>query len=215
MNIKSFAEKYIFPKQYTCMICFKEAVVDEDNICKQCRENLRHFDAFLSRRDIASMTSAFVYDDNINKAIWELKYNGKRYVADTLAKLMEISDEWCIDCVTAVPLTQKRLQFRGYNQSCELAKRISERYGLEFDENLLVKIKETPQQANLTASERRKNLRGAFAPTKSCEGRSILLIDDVVTTASTADECARMLKKAGAKNVYVLSVCIAEKNVTV
>lgn len=215
MTIKSFIKKYVFPKRYTCMICFNEAVVDENNVCSCCRKNLTRFNSVLKRKDIDEMTSMFIYDEKINRAIWGLKYNGQRYIAETLGSLMDIKEDWYIDCVTAVPLSPKRLRKRGYNQSAELAKKVCKRYGLKFDEELLKKIKETPAQANLTASERRKNLKGAFRVTKSCDGLCVLLIDDVVTTSSTVDECALMLKKAGAQKVYVLTACISGKTLAV
>lgn len=215
MKFWTTVKEYIYPTQYTCMICQKEAAADENNICGVCRAGLQHFDSSLQRKDISELTAAFIYDDTISKAVWEFKYNGKVYIADTFAKLMRFNKDWDIDFVTAVPQTKQRFKYRGYNQSSELAKRISDIYGLHFEDDVLIKIKETPVQVNLTASERRRNLHGAFMAAKSCKDCSVLLIDDVVTTASTVDECARMLKKAGAKNVFVMTLCIAGKSLTV
>ena len=86
-----------------------------------------------------------------------------------------------------------------------MAKIISKRLKLKFQKNVLKKIRQTRPQKGLKAAERKKNLKGAFKVCKNVEGKNILLIDDVITTGSTLLENAKMLYKAGAKRVTVLT----------
>jgi ComF family protein len=106
-----------------------------------------------------------------------------------------------------VPLAAARLRERGYNQAWELARRIARRLGLHADPSLLLRLRETAHQLALPPVERAANVRGAFAvePRRRAElrGRHIALVDDVMTTGSTAAEIARLLKQAGAETVEV------------
>ncbi|HEX2540848.1 MAG TPA: ComF family protein [Caldimonas sp.] len=106
-----------------------------------------------------------------------------------------------------VPLAAARLRERGYNQAWELARRVGRRLGIRADAGLLLRLRETSHQLSLPPAERLGNVRGAFAvePGRRCElaGRSVALIDDVMTTGSTAAEIAAVLKQAGAAHVAV------------
>lgn len=212
MNIKEFISKHIFPKHYVCMLCFKEAVVNKINICSDCAEKIKPFGKLLKRENISELTAAVFYDDAVKVGIHKFKYSGARYVADTIAEFMKVPENWNVDYITAVPLTKERYKWRGYNQSIELAKIISEREGIPLKENALIKVRETDNQAKLTSSERRENLRGAFKANESLKGISVLLIDDVITTGSTIAECAKVLKRAGAERVYAMAFAIVESS---
>jgi len=106
-----------------------------------------------------------------------------------------------------VPLSAARLTERGYNQSWELVRRCARRLGCQSDSGLLIRITDTSRQASLSREQRASNMRGVFAvePTRRNEvrGRSITLVDDVMTTQATADEAARTLMAAGALSVDV------------
>lgn len=106
-----------------------------------------------------------------------------------------------------VPLSRERLRERGYNQAWELARRLARRCHCEADPNLLLRIKDTPHQLAAPPERRAANVRGAFAiePRRrsEVEGRSVTLIDDVMTSAATASEVARVLRSAGAARVDV------------
>lgn len=112
-------------------------------------------------------------------------------------------EDWRFDCITYVPMFKKREKARGYNQARLLAQELAERVNCECVA-LLEKITYTKNQASLTRSERETNLVGTFAAT-CASPKSVLLVDDVMTTGATANECAKVLKKAGAKTVYVLT----------
>ncbi len=112
------------------------------------------------------------------------------------------------DLITAVPLHRNKLQKRGFNQSQIMAEIIAARLNLRFCFDNLYRRRRTASQFNLAPNERRKNVRGAFACKRSQEfkEKSILLIDDIFTTGSTLNECAYILKQAGARRVVVLTL---------
>ncbi len=109
--------------------------------------------------------------------------------------------------VVAVPLSDARLRERGFNQAWELARRVAPRLGGRADAGLLLRVRDTPHQIALPPGERAGNVRGAFAvePRRRAElrGRTVALVDDVMTTGSTAAEIAQSLKQAGAARVEV------------
>ena len=109
--------------------------------------------------------------------------------------------------VVAVPLSDARLRERGYNQAWQLARRVAPKLGGIAERSLLLRIRDTPHQIALPPGERAGNVRGAFAvePRRigDVRGRAVALVDDVMTTGSTAAEIARVLKQAGAARVEV------------
>ena len=119
-----------------------------------------------------------------------------------------------VDLIIPVPLCEKRLKLRGYNQSELLGKEIAKNLSLPLITNSLYRVKETLQQTKLNIMERQSNLKDAFVVKKKkmVKGKSVLLIDDVYTTGATSTEYARMLKLAGASAVYVLTVAHTVKD---
>jgi ComF family protein len=105
--------------------------------------------------------------------------------------------------VCNVPLHVKKKRSRGYDQSEELAKRISETMGIPYI-NALRRVRFTKTQTKLTEQQRRENIKGAFEKAKDLSG-DVLIVDDVLTTGATAIECSQILKSAGAKSVTVLT----------
>jgi ComF family protein len=113
-----------------------------------------------------------------------------------------------IDAVVPVPLHASRLREREYNQSLLLADRLCRRRGLALSFDNLIRTRATPPQTELTRSQRMTNLRGAFGLLRPQEfaKQRLLLMDDVLTTGATVNECAKMLRKAGASDIYVLTL---------
>ena len=107
-----------------------------------------------------------------------------------------------------VPISKKRYKLRGYNQSSLLAKEFAEIFNLEFDKEVLIKIKNNPRQSTLSQEERFLNTQGVYKINKNAKiiNKNILLLDDVFTTGATCNECAKVLKEAGAKKVGVFTI---------
>lgn len=140
-------------------------------------------------------------------AVHALKYGGYRPVVERLmAPLMaeSLGDER-FDGVAAVPLHRARLAKRGFNQAELLGRAVARRIGAPFLDTLRA-MRGTRDQVELTAPGRRENVAGAFAARGPVTGR-LLLVDDVMTTGATLNECARVLKTSGATEVHALTVC--------
>ena len=123
---------------------------------------------------------------------------------------------WENGILVPIPLDKKKFRARGYNQSEELAKELSEILKIPVLSDVLIKTKHTASQAELKKEEREKNILNAFA-TKNCGtsdvpqfyGKKVFLVDDVYTTGSTMEECAKVLQEAGAKSVW--GICLARE----
>ena len=140
-------------------------------------------------------------------AVHILKYGGYRPVVERLmAPLMagSLGGEG-FDGVTAVPLHRSRLAKRGFNQAEVLGRAVAHRIGAPFLD-VLRAVRGTRDQVELTAPGRRENVAGAFAVRGPVPGR-LLLVDDVMTTGATLNECARVLKSSGAREVHALAAC--------
>ncbi|MCZ6872676.1 MAG: ComF family protein, partial [bacterium] len=113
------------------------------------------------------------------------------------------------DLLIPVPLHRRRLHQREFDQAVALARHVSQQINIPLRENLLIRHRHTASQVGLSAVQRRRNVRRAFQlrEPQACQGRSLLLIDDVYTTGATIGECARLLQQAGADwvGVYTLA----------
>jgi ComF family protein len=154
---------------------------------------------------------AVVYGDLARALVSGLKFSDRTDLAPWMARWMRVAGRDLIgDCSLAVsvPLHWRRLHGRRYNQSAELARAICRDTSLKFDPLLLVRSRATRQQVGLSASERQKNVQGAFrVPEKkraTVKGRRVLLVDDVHTSGATVRACSRALKRAGATGIDVL-----------
>ena len=144
-----------------------------------------------------------------NRLIIDFKFYGQPELADCLsAQLVKVVRRAApprVDIVVPVPLSPSRLEERGYNQAWEIARRVARALGIGANANLLTRVIDTPHQAALTRDERLANLRAAFVvprhPKDPLRGRRVALVDDVMTTGATAEECARTLLHAGASAV--------------
>lgn len=203
---------FIFPPHLVCHCCNREAVVNEYGVCSRCADKLIRPPFHPRIECIDDNRSGLVYNDFVGKAIRNMKYNGKLYVKELFIHFMQIPLNWQFDYVIPVPMHKARYRKRGYNQSKVLANQLCKRYNLTLRDDLLVRTKDTPQQARLDAQQRQRNLKHAFKASNECAGKSFLLVDDVKTTGSTLKECAETLKKAGAVRVYAITACCATQN---
>ena len=222
----------LYPNDITCFLCGEEVKEDENGLCDRCAKEIQWNNQYCvtcgspcktmaiycmhcqnGERNFTLARSPFVYCDRIALSIQNLKYNGKKYLANRFALLMKepleklIEEGVQIDLIVYVPLFKKRQKGRGFNQSELLAKELSKLTNIPLSRNNLIRVKDTITQTNLTFKERQSNLDKAFEIVDKSEfkNKNILLIDDVLTTGATADNCSKILKKAKAKNVYVLT----------
>ena len=157
--------------------------------------------------------SVFVYENGATVLISKFK-NGKPYLkelfADKIAEKLVGFPE--IDCIVYVPLTTLSLIKRGYNQSRLLATSLSKRVQTPVVYGALKRVKQARAQKGLTREQRTENVKGVFKiqKRKEIKDKSVLLVDDVMTTGSTVNEISRLLLSAGAKEVYVATVASVE-----
>lgn len=201
----------IYPSNLVCAICSQEAHVDEHGLCEDCASRLEYVKQTDKREYIDEIYCAIYYTEHIARAIHNFKYNDARYLCRALSSLITLPDDWETDCLVPIPLHRARRRKRGYNQSTLIAEELCKRYDLTIDESLVERISNTKSQRTLGQVQRAENIIGAFSVTSDVKGKRILLIDDVFTTGATMNECARVLKSAGASKVYAAAVCMAKK----
>ncbi len=159
----------------------------------------------------ARARAAVRYDDIARTMVHALKYGDRLDLAPVMARWMARAGADLLgeaDIVAPVPLHWRRMWARRFNQSATLARLLAEPRGLPVSYAALKRVKATPQQVGLTRTERAANVQGAFrvdaAGKAEIAGRTVLLVDDVLTSGATVDACARALLRAGARQVDVL-----------
>ena len=212
-----------------CCACKSKLSSNEDTMCKSCLSNIqkaskerlkREFERkFLNNNIVSDFFSPYVFekDKELQHAIHSLKYENKFpigiFLGKTLAnKIKTDRSNWNIDLIIPIPLHQLKKAERGYNQSFYIAKGMGNILKITFSDRIVKRIKYTESQTTMTLNEREENISGAFRirNKNAVKGKSILLVDDVITTGATISECGKILLEAGAKNIYASSVAIAD-----
>jgi ComF family protein len=175
---------------------------------------------FCRRYPIRHMATVRVgaYEDPLRRLILACKYEGRTLLALLLGRLLAerlALAPWAdqVDLVVPVPLHWMRRCRRGYNQAALLARALTGPGGRRLARRRLLRVRATPHQRLLPAAQRRANVRGAFAVGRDAaavQGKSVLLVDDIMTSGTTVAECTRVLQEAGAKAVYVAVVATAD-----
>ena len=171
--------------------------------CGACLKAPPHFN-----RTIA----LFRYDFPVDRIIHALKYGHQLAVADWLGGQLAAHLNAENQLIIPLPLHPDRLRERGFNQSAELARAIGNLLKLAVDRSTLFRNCATQPQAELPLKERHKNVRNAFECRADLSGKNIQLIDDVMTTGATVNECARVLKLHGAADISVVVAARAVKH---
>jgi ComF family protein len=190
-----------------------QAVDFVDSLCGSCRQGEQEFDV---------ARSYGFYAGNLRKAILQLKFHGREYLGNRLGALLarawEALPEPDSAIVAPVPLHPSRRRQRGFNQAELLARGLVRRlrkeerfHGLQLVAGSLRRIRATLPQIGLSVSARRENVSGVFSVTRpeQVRNRTVVLIDDVMTTGATLSACAAALKRAGASRVLALSLARA------
>lgn len=181
-----------------------EAHVPEDSDCPAC----------IARPPTYSRArAAMIYNDHSRSIILRLKHGGDRSGLDQVGRWMAEPARGLVEedtLLVPVPLHYRRLVSRGFNQSQWLAAALGREIGAPVSPHALKRMRPTPSQAGQSARARRRNVRGAFKPgwigRRVVKDRSILLVDDVLTTGATVDACASALERAGARRVDVVTL---------
>jgi ComF family protein len=161
--------------------------------------------------DFSRVHAACRYQGSIKDAVHRLKYRNQLALAKPLGMMLvdtirNSAPECSLDCIVPVPLHPQRLKHRGYNQAVEISRPLTRQLGLPMETGLLQRSRRTPPQQGLSAAQRSRNVRKAFALAGQVGGSRILLVDDIMTTGETVRECCRTLMQGGAAEVQVAVV---------
>ena len=207
--------KEIFSEEYFCEKCLENLPLIDKNYCQHCGRELKTNSEFCTSCkeymiSVDKARSVYAYKSPIDKMIKDLKYFGKKYLVEILSKDLAnlyFKNYFNADFIVYVPMLEEAEKERGFNQSKLIAEKLSEKAGVPIRE-VVKKVKPTVRQAKLNRKERLKNLKGTFRfyNKKLIKDKTILIVDDVLTTGATSEVIGKGLKKYGAKAVYLLTV---------
>ena len=213
----SWLNRILFPKR--CGFC-RCSIPEETalHICEDCLEKLPVISGSgkqILKGHVDFVLSPFCYARGVRTIVKNMKFANKPMLAETLAafmaeRLVKVCNTDEFDMVMPVPMTRNKQAKRGYNPAALLAKSVARRCDLPYEENVLVKIKETKPQSTIQAYDKRVlNIRDAFSCKRELEDACVLLVDDVFTTGQTVQNCAKALKVAGVRRICVLTAAQA------
>jgi len=189
-----------------CSICYRPLRTrgDKDRICGSCRLN--------SKRVVDKVVALYEYRDGARDLIHEYKYDKYQFLSSFFAEelLRQVNKSELLkgaDWIVSIPLHWTRKRWRGFNQAEKIARYISKKTSVPLlPAKFFKRIRKTTPQVTLNAEHRKKNIKGAFKLREKIkfENSSVVLVDDVLTTGATSNECARIFKKAGAEKVNLL-----------
>ena len=198
-----------------CKECKDSLPFNDKKICDHCGRAVKFAEDYCStcKGTLVSLDkcrSVFNYQPPISTLIKKMKYDNCRYLADVFSSYLSslyFKNYFNADYLTYVPMTEKARKKRGYNQSQLLAQSLSAKIGVPVA-HCVVKTKETTRQAKLNRADRLKNLIDVFKinDKKLIKDKKVVIVDDVTTTGATSQAVAELLKKAGALQVYLITV---------
>lgn len=194
--LTNLKENAVLNPEFICAVCGKD-INTKSMLCDKCK---REFESLLYMKTQNDTLCLYQYDSVVREVIHKLKYDNRADLAKLLGERIYksiLNKEVKVDMITWVPIHEKRLQTRGYDQAMLMAQDVAKRLDLPCTK-LLDRTKETKPQYNLGKEERIENISGAF---EFCgvniSGKRIILIDDICTTGITMSECAKLIKNAG------------------
>ncbi|NPA34838.1 MAG: ComF family protein [Chlorobi bacterium] len=219
---------FVFP--YQCQYCKTILAPQEDVWCTKCRLTIQYtnyfnmplnpvYHMFSAFKDVVFGGSLWFYDKKslVANILHELKFMRRKELAQPIGEELgeELRDSPYmpekIDMIIPVPLHPKRLKWRGFNQSEEIAKHVAPIIQAQVVSDVLMRAQETDTQSSKSLSERWSNVSGAFqlVDPEAIRGKTIMLLDDVITTGTTLSHCLRALEHANPKSISVVSVAFA------
>lgn len=229
MNVKQFLRDFadlIFPR--CCESCDQVLEGNEKTICTVCRISLPRAGyemlngeslqfKFVNLPEVISTYCFLLFTkrSKVQKLLHALKYKGGREVGILLGymfgqELMASGHLPDAEIILSVPLHRKKKKLRGYNQSDLLAEGLSNATGIPWSGTMLERIRHTATQTGKSKFERRENVKGVFTVEQGFSPASIILIDDVLTTGATLEECARTLMTGGCRRFHILTIALAQ-----
>lgn len=229
-NFKKMRQKFPVPKILnliyppTCGICGK---LNEKFLCKKCEKILESEAVFgvdkYEKMKIENMSKdkkyfnehlyIFLYQGIIRRIILKYKFQEESYLYKTFVNFLLKNENFFkkiekYDTIVPVPISKKRLKSRGYNQSELIAKEISYNSNLTLETECLYKVRNIVEQSKLNKEERLKNIQGVYelVSKEKLYKKKILLIDDIFTTGSTVNECAKVLRNASPRKIGVFTL---------
>ena len=201
----------IYPN--VCGLCNE---ICKNSICEKCEGILKRLTSFnivrYNNKEFSTHIFFCIYDGIIREKILEYKFKNKAYLYKFFSEIITKNEKEYnffekYDIITSVPIHRKRKLQRGYNQTELIAKKITRGYKEITYLNTLKKIKHTSPQSALSRTQREKNIKNVYKILNvSVKGKKILLFDDIYTTGATVNECSRVLRCAGAKEVAVVTI---------
>ena len=206
-----------FPRK--CVFCNDK--INERYTCRKCLNIIEYYQEMVaiptstSDRYYDKVFSALHYKGVFKNKMLSYKFHNAKYLCVPFAEILAVlikKYDLNADVIIAVPISRERLRDRGYNQSVLIATKVSEFTQIKYYENILIKTKNNLRQSELTLNERKENVKNAYSikNIEKIKNKKIILIDDIFTTGSTLNECAKILKQNGAKEVIALTVMYAE-----
>lgn len=208
-----FVLNLLFPPK--CGFCGK---INSDYLCKKCEIKLRKFKIkkeiqTSKNQEFSKHICAYNYKEEIRSKIIDYKFNDKPELSNTFVKLLLNNKKICgflenYDIIIPVPMHPKKQIQRGYNQTELIAKKIAKELSIVYVKDVLYKQKHTETQSSLDKISRASNVKDAYSlkNMQKINGKRVVLFDDIYTTGSTAKECSKVLKQAGAKEIVVLTL---------
>ncbi len=199
----------IYPK--TCGMCED---ISKSYLCGKCKLKLKEVlklnTVVYKNKYFDSHTYLFKYEEKIRDKLLKYKFRDYSYLYKFFSEIIinncNLQNNY--DIILPVPIHKKRKQMRGYNQSELIAKEIAKNMNMEYSNRVLIKMVNTVPQSSLNQTQRMSNVMGIYKVINSqiIDQKRILLIDDIFTTGSTVNECAKILKQNGAKTIDVLTI---------
>lgn len=211
-NILKFLLLFLYPD--VCGICDK---INKESLCEKCNYNLKSINKYklikYKNKFFDEHLYVFKYDGIIREKIIQYKFYEKSYMYKTFAKIIVKNEKKYrflenYDIIIPVPIHKKRKNEREYNQSSLIARELAYNLELIYIENVLYKKINNMRQSSLKQSERINNVKNVYflKNRELIENKQVILFDDIFTTGSTANECAKLLKQNGAKKILVLTL---------
>lgn len=229
MNLKQLLRDFadlLFPR--CCESCDQVLQGNETTICTLCRISLPrvgtdglhtaslHF-KFVNLPEVRTTHSFLIFTkkSKVQKLLHALKYKGNKDVGILLGQmfgqeLMAAGHLPDAEIILSIPLHSKKRKQRGYNQSDLLAEGFSKATGIPWSGTMLQRTRYTATQTGKTKIERRENVQGVFSVKEGFLAKRIILMDDVLTTGATLEECARTLLATGCRDFHILTIALAE-----